>query len=190
MRYIIVDLEATCWKTGGGPDHMEIIEIGAVEMETADSPAGREFAAFVKPVVSPELSDFCRELTSIRQEDVDAAEPFWSVFHDFVAWIGDSDFYLCSWGAYDLNQFRKDCARHKMALPASFENHINLKREFSEQKGIKPTGMNGALKHLGLTLEGTHHRGIDDARNIAKIARLLLPQWEQREKGPATVNSE
>lgn len=178
MRYIIVDLEATCWDKGGSPDRMEIIEIGAVEMTSAGAEAGREFASFVRPVASPILSDFCKELTTIRQEDVDSAEPFWSVFPGFVKWIGDSDFTLCSWGAYDLNQFRKDCARHKFPLPESFEKHINLKREFSEQQGIKPTGMNGALKHLGLTLEGTHHRGIDDARNIAKIARVLLPKWE------------
>jgi inhibitor of KinA sporulation pathway (predicted exonuclease) len=30
------------------------------------------------------------------------------------------------------------------------------------------------LKRLGLPLEGTHHRGGDDARNIARIAAALL----------------
>jgi len=30
-------------------------------------------------------------------------------------------------------------------------------------------GMDQALKKFGITLEGTHHRGIDDAFNIAKI---------------------
>jgi inhibitor of KinA sporulation pathway (predicted exonuclease) len=29
--------------------------------------------------------------------------------------------------------------------------------------------MAGALKYLNIELEGTHHRGKDDARNIAKI---------------------
>jgi inhibitor of KinA sporulation pathway (predicted exonuclease) len=29
--------------------------------------------------------------------------------------------------------------------------------------------MAGALRQLGIPLAGTHHRGIDDARNIAKI---------------------
>ncbi|MDF2697512.1 MAG: Inhibitor of the KinA pathway to sporulation, putative exonuclease, partial [Labilithrix sp.] len=31
-----------------------------------------------------------------------------------------------------------------------------------------------ALEHAGLTLEGTHHRGIDDARNIARLLPWLL----------------
>ena len=34
--------------------------------------------------------------------------------------------------------------------------------------------MQKALDKIGLPLMGTHHRGIDDARNIAKIAEILL----------------
>lgn len=181
MRYVIVDLEATCWKEGNNPDRMEIIEIGAVLLEAASGPVGKEFAAFVKPVASPQLSRFCTELTSILQVDVDNAETFSAVFPRFLEWIGDEPFRLCSWGAYDLNQFRKDCERHQIPLPASFENHINLKKEFSRLKGVTPKGMRGALEMMGIPLEGTHHRGIDDARNIAKLAQIILPLIEAEE---------
>jgi inhibitor of KinA sporulation pathway (predicted exonuclease) len=34
--------------------------------------------------------------------------------------------------------------------------------------------MAGALNILDIPLEGTHHRGIDDANNIAKILRKLV----------------
>lgn len=37
--------------------------------------------------------------------------------------------------------------------------------------------MKNALKNEGLTLEGTHHRDIDDARNIAKIFLKYFGQW-------------
>src|SRR5690348_5364087 len=119
MRYVIVDLEATCWETGTSPERMEIIEIGAVLMDSSAGPVSKEFGAFVKPMASRELSDFCTQLTSIRQEDVDQAEIFPVVFWQFVDWIGEQPFYLCSWGAYDLNQFRRDCQRYRMSLPAS-----------------------------------------------------------------------
>ena len=178
MRYVIVDLEATCWEKEARPDRMETIEIGAVMLENSTGPIQKEFAAFIKPVASRELSDFCIQLTSIRQEDVDAAEPFWAVFPQFVAWIGEGPFRLCSWGNYDLNQFRKDCERHKMTLPASFENHINLKKEFSRLRNVKPMGMKSALAVMDIPLEGTHHRGVDDARNIAALAQIILPQIE------------
>jgi 3'-5' exoribonuclease 1 len=182
MRYVIVDLEATCWEKGTSPDKMETIEIGAVLLETCSGPVSQEFASFVKPVASLTLSKFCTELTSIRQEDVDQADHFWAVFPRFVQWIGDEPFRLCSWGAYDLNQLSKDCERHRMELPQSFENHVNLKKEFSRLFDVKPTGMKRALAMMKIALDGTHHRGIDDARNIAKLAQTILPKVESLER--------
>lgn len=176
MRYIIVDLEATCWQTGSSPSRMEIIEIGAVRLDAPAGPPVAEFNAFVCPIVEPQLSVFCLQLTGIQQMDVDTADPFPYVLEYFLDWIGDDPFTLCSWGAYDLNQFRIDCARHKVPFPATFERHLNLKQEFARLHSRKPMGMAGALRHLGLPLEGQHHRGIDDARNIARIAQLILPQ--------------
>lgn len=32
----------------------------------------------------------------------------------------------------------------------------------------------GALQLLGIPLEGTHHRGVDDSTNIARILRRIL----------------
>jgi inhibitor of KinA sporulation pathway (predicted exonuclease) len=135
-----------------------------------------EFSRFVRPVKEPVLSEFCTRLTSIQQRDVDRAQTFPEVFSDFLAWLGPEEFSLCSWGAYDLSQFEVDCRRHSIPFPDSFSaHHLNLKRLFQERRGArKPGGMRQALSILGIPLEGQHHRGIDDARNIAKIARLLL----------------
>ncbi len=152
MRYIIVDLEATCWKEGTSPARQEIIEIGAMLMPTSNALPEKEFACFVKPIAEPKLSDFCIELTTVQQQDVDDADYFYGVFPDFIEWIGNEPFRLCSWGAYDLNQFRIDCNRHGLAFPESFEQHINLKKAFAEWKGIKPCGMKAALGILDLPL--------------------------------------
>ena len=179
MNYVIVDLEATCWEKGTRPQRMEIIEIGAVLLKSAAGSAVDEFSAFVRPVAERQLSEFCIQLTTIRQQDVDQADPFSVVFWDFLDWIGQEPFYLCSWGAYDLGQFRVDCDRHNIPFPDSFENHINLKKLFAQQHNTKPMGMAQALVHAGISLEGTHHRGIDDARNIAKLAQIILPVWEK-----------
>jgi inhibitor of KinA sporulation pathway (predicted exonuclease) len=157
---------------------MEIIEIGAVELLSAQAAPAREFSHFLRPVVERELSDFCRRLTSIQQHDVDTAEEFGVVFPAFLEWIGEEPFFLCSWGGYDVSQFRTDCARHGLTFPRSFERHINLKKAFGNLMNIKPTGMKRALTLAGLPLEGTHHRGIDDARNIARLANRVLPILE------------
>ena len=179
MRYVVVDLEATCWKGGEQPrEDLETIEIGAVLLAAPAGPVAAEFGAFVRPVVHPVLSEFCRQLTSIRQADVDAADPFPAVLRRWLTWIGPEPFTLCSWGLYDLNQLRHDSERHGLTLPPTFERHLNLKKEFSRVFRVKAYGMARALEVAGLTLEGTHHRGADDARNIARLATRVLPHLE------------
>ena len=42
----------------------------------------------------------------------------------------------------------------------------------------RPLGMKGALAMEDIPLEGTHHRGIDDARNIAKIFIKHFGKWK------------
>jgi 3'-5' exoribonuclease 1 len=176
MSYIIVDLEATCWEKGTRPGRQEIIEIGAMRFNERLLREPDEFSAFVRPLLHPILSRYCVQLTGIGQTDVDKAELFPEVFTDFLNWIGNGPFALASWGAYDLNQFRNDCRRHSLKFPKSFERHINLKKEFARLKGIKPMTMKAALRYLNVSLDGRHHRGIDDARNIAKIAQTILPE--------------
>jgi inhibitor of KinA sporulation pathway (predicted exonuclease) len=75
MRYIITDLEATCWENVRAPERMEIIEIGAVALASATAVVG-EFNRFVRPIAEPRLSAFCTQLTSITQADVDGADIF------------------------------------------------------------------------------------------------------------------
>jgi inhibitor of KinA sporulation pathway (predicted exonuclease) len=75
---------------------------------------------------------------------------------------------LASWGAYDRNQLSRDRHRHGIRLPFG-KGHLNIKAAFAERAGRPPMGMAQALRLCGLPLEGTHHRGIDDARNIAKL---------------------
>lgn len=180
MRYIVVDLEATCWETGQTPERMEIIEIGAVSLPSSSQPPNSEFQSFVRPVAEPHLSDFCKKLTTIDQASVDGADSFPDVFRRFVSWIGDSPITLCSWGAYDLEQLRTDCRRHGLEFPNLLKTHINLKAEYSSLFKTRRCGMAAALKQQKLSIIGTHHRGIDDARNIARLANIILPKWEER----------
>lgn len=176
MRFVIVDLEATCWDQEVDRSKMEIIEIGALILHDFEENTFDEFSRFIKPIVEPQLSEFCKRLTTITQEQVNNAEKFPTVFSEFLSWVGNDPFTLCSWGGYDLNQFKKDCASHKINFPQTFERHINLKKEFSRVMNVPPCGMSKALRIVKLQLEGTHHRGIDDARNIAKLAKIILPK--------------
>lgn len=180
MNYLIVDLEATCADDGSIPrTEMEIIEIGAVMVESGRFTPLGEFQAFVRPLRHPRLTSFCERLTSIRQADVDAAATFPAVLERFARWFGawPGTTLFCSWGAYDQRQLQQDCAWHGLDYP--LPEHLNLKTAFSQHQGIrKDLGMKQALARVGLTLEGVHHRGIDDARNIARLLPYCVEAGE------------
>ncbi|NWF58387.1 MAG: exonuclease domain-containing protein [Fischerella sp.] len=176
--FLIVDVEATCSNDNSIPRYeTEIIEIGAVMLNGDTWIIESEFQQFIRPVRHPHLTNFCTQLTTIRQEDVDAASTFPDVISRFKEWIYSFPNHIfCSWGDYDKNQFIRDCKFHNVPYPFSSE-HRNIKKEFSEYCGISQKfGMAQALQHLGIKLQGTHHRGIDDARNIAAIFRHMNTQ--------------
>jgi inhibitor of KinA sporulation pathway (predicted exonuclease) len=169
-HYLVIDFEATCCDRGTVPRHeMEIIEFGVV-MTDDDFRAVDEFQSFVKPVRHPVLTPFCTELTSIRQQDVDGAPTFPECIDAFKAWLSRyHDYAFCSWGDYDRNQLQQDCDFHRIANPISAP-HRNVKRLFSERQGLKKKyGLAEAITRSGQSFSGTHHRGIDDARNIASM---------------------
>lgn len=177
MKFLIVDLEATCWKTGSVPSKMETIEIGAVMLESENGPSTAEFTRFVRPLTNPVLSEFCVQLTSIGQSDVDAAETFPTVLQALETWASPAQpLTWCSWGAYDFKQLRSDCRRHGIGFPDWLRRHVNLKQEFATLTDGKPRTMKEALRAMSFPLQGRHHRGIDDARNIARLAAWILPR--------------
>lgn len=175
--FLVIDLEATC-----DTDHriskyeMEIIEIGAVLVDSATLKPVDELGTFVKPIRHPVLTKFCTELTTIKQSDVEDAPLFPEALAKLRALIGrhGGDALFCSWGDYDRNQLTQDARLHGVTLPFG-DRHLNLKKRFSERQNLpKKLGMGQVLQHCGLELIGTHHRGIDDARNIARVLPWIV----------------
>lgn len=181
----VVDIEATCWadRSIPGPNgeglvepRNEIIEIGAAMVGLPDLSAGGEFDVFVRPTLNPVLTDFCKMLTSIRQQDVDEAPLFPAALERFAVWIATfgskEDVLFSSWGRYDKNQFLLDCELHKVLFPFDDE-HLNLKNHAATRMGWKPRGVARMLGRLDMKFEGTPHRGIDDVRNIVRITNKV-----------------
>lgn len=174
--YLIVDLEATCCNTFSIPHkETETIEIGAVIVESVGLEIIDEFTVFVKPIRHPKLTDFCTELTTIKQADLEDAPTFPQAVGIFKRWFGQyENSVFCSWGDYDKNQLKREAKYHKISYPMG-EEHFNLKKQFSlALRTKKHYGMARALKTVGMSLDGTHHRGIDDARNLAKLMPFII----------------
>ncbi len=177
MNFIVFDLEATCWQNRP-PQTQEIIEIGALKFNEYSEYVDY-FSRFVKPVIHPNLSPFCTELTTIQQKDVDRADKFPKVIEDFQDWVEifDEDYLLCAWGDFDRKMLIKDCELHNME-PEWAESFIDLKAQYREIRRLRhPIGLKKALQLEGFGFTGTPHRGIDDAENTGKIFQKFFDEW-------------
>ncbi|NES82127.1 MAG: exonuclease domain-containing protein [Moorea sp. SIO2B7] len=170
----VVDIEATCWeaKPPSGQES-EIIEIGICTLDIASGKRLEKDSILVKPYCST-VSEFCTRLTTLTQEQVDQGIPF------VKACAILKDKYLshqrvwASYGEYDRNKFQKECKFRSVKYPFGVR-HINVKTLFAIMNCLpREVGMAKALELLNFNLEGTHHRGGDDAWNIAKILSKLL----------------
>jgi 3'-5' exoribonuclease 1 len=186
-HYVVIDLEATCCDDDSFPrDETEIIEIGAVLVDGPTLAPLSEFQTFVRPVRHRTLTAFCTKLTTITQADVDTAPRFPQAIAALAAFLKDRDALFCSWGGYDKNQFRRDAQRHRVSLPLG-ERHINMKETFSRRLGeSRQYGTGQALRRLGLSFSGTHHRAIDDARNIARLLPFVLGAQQAGARSPVS----
>jgi inhibitor of KinA sporulation pathway (predicted exonuclease) len=185
----VMDLEATCWcdkqppGSPAGPN--EIIEIGAVMVAMNGLKVEGEFNAFVKPVQNPTLSDFCKELTHITQEDVDRAGGFVAVHEKLVTWLGVcgvGSILLASQGLYDYRQLLKDCTYHGVPFPFRGD-HMNLKELVAFKMGWKKRGcgQKKALDRMGIPIEGAPHRAINDAKMATKMLQRVCYLGEEGE---------
>jgi 3'-5' exoribonuclease 1 len=172
-RIVVVDVEATCWKKGVFSRKKETIEIGAVLLLLdRDQSRWPEFQTFVRPQRLPRLSSFCRELTGITQENVDAAPTFPEALRLFVEWSQPVErVVLATWSRYDLWQLDLDLAAHglpKLAIP--FLDVKKLAARIVGAKSFEQTVRELAPDAVAMP----SHRAISDARRTALILNRLL----------------
>ena len=191
MNYIVFDLEATCTNTRQFPHtEMEVIEVGAVKYTIKEDTllVVDQFQSFVKPVIHPTLTDFCKQLTTITQNQVDRAFGFQQVLSDFHDFIDlRQDYTLCSWGFYDRKQLTLDCKYHNLPIEW-LEKHISLSHQYRKivtppNNKIKRYGVSSALEKEGLEFVGTPHRALSDAINIGRIFERHFGSWDFNDHG-------
>lgn len=179
----VLDFEATCWEGEPGKHKQEIIEFPSVLYELTEENQVKfisEFSKYVKPVLEPVLSKFCTELTGITQDKVDQSDPIEIVYEEHHQWLiantpPNSQIYIVTCGAWDLDiMLPKEISNKNLPYYSTYKRFINIKSEFEYIYKEKAYGMTNMLKYLNIQLEGRHHSGIDDTRNIAKILLKII----------------
>ncbi|KAI0639778.1 exonuclease RNase T and DNA polymerase III [Trametes polyzona] len=207
LRYLLVlDFEATCDDTHHvvPREEMEIIEFPTILYDIKEDKVEATFHEYVRPTLHPTLTQFCTNLTGIQQNTVDAASPFpevWQRFQEFLRTHGILDapssaaFLTC--GDWDLKTMLPLQLRHSGiteaftssgAVVPPFDRWINVKRSYKLCHRLRyAKGMDGMLRHANMELEGRHHSGIDDCKNILRLVRKLRRDgWNPKDDLPPT----
>lgn len=170
-QIIVIDIESTCWGYFDPTQISEIIEIGICQLNLKTKGL-LSSNIIVKPKLP--ISEFCTKLTSITQDFVNQGITFQEACLILEKEYKTRRHVWASYGNYDRHQFKKQCERERVNYPFS-DDHINVKTLFALTRSLtKALGMKEALELMEIPLEGTHHRGIDDAKNIAKILQNIL----------------
>lgn len=171
---LVIDVESTCWE-GPPPagQTSEIIEIGLCLLHLRSLERTDRRSIMVRPARS-DISPFCTQLTTLTASQVAVGVPLHEALRTLELDYGSRERLFASWGDYDRNQFRRNCADYGLNYPFG-PTHLNVKNLFAIAFGLaKEPGLPEACEHLGIPLEGQHHRGVDDAWNIANILATLL----------------
>lgn len=169
----VVDVEATCWEGEPPPGEVsEIIEVGLTTVDLASRERTGRHRVLVRPACSV-VSGFCTELTGLTRAEVDTGVSFARACELLAEEYHAATRPWASWGDYDRRQFRRQCEATGVRYPFG-SAHVNAKAVFSTAYGLrKQPGMAAALKIARLPPEGRHHRGEDDAWNIAALVLRL-----------------
>lgn len=181
---LVLDLESSCWKKDQDRysqqnicpkgQQSEIIEIGVTVIDVVSLTPTVKEGILVKPTVST-ISEFCTELTTLTQELLDKEGiTFVEACKILVEKYDSKNALFVSYGRYDQRMFESQCKSFNVEYPFGPE-HWNVKAMFAAAYNLKKeVGMAKALNIAKIPLEGTHHRGVFDSWNIAKIVVDLL----------------
>lgn len=178
---LVVDVESTCWElpeVKPDLDFSEIIEIGIAVVNIKTLKLIKNDSIIIRPQNST-VSKFCTKLTTLTQEYVDQGMTFQAAMAVLKRDYESENRTMVSWGDYDRKMFERNCKDYGCKYPFG-PRHFNLKNSFTMLHGLdREPGMDTALDYLGMKLDGTHHRGIDDARNIANIFINTLEEFRK-----------
>ncbi|KAM9329277.1 3'-5' exoribonuclease 1 [Gastrophryne carolinensis] len=179
----IIDYEATC-EEENSPDYIhEIIEFPIILVNTRTLEIEDTFHQYVRPEIKPQLSQFCINLTGITQDIVDQADTFIVVLQNVVDWMKAKElgtkykYAILTDGSWDMSKFLNiQCRVSRIKYPRFAKKWINIRKSYGNFYKVprNQTKLTMMLEKLGMIYEGRLHSGLDDSKNIARIALRML----------------
>ncbi len=171
-KVLVIDVESTCWEPPEfqpANEISEIIEVGIAVVNIDSLKIEENESIIIRPQKS-KVSKFCTKLTTLTQEYVDQGTTFQAAMEILRKNYDSQNRVFVSWGDYDRKMFERNCQDYGVKYPFG-PRHMNLKNSFAVLNALhREPGVDKAITDwMDFKMTGTHHRGIDDARNIANI---------------------
>ncbi len=173
-RLVVIDVEVTCWPGEPPPGEVgEIIEVGACLLDPATGDIAERSSVLVRPARS-RVSEYCTRRTTLTPEAVASGLSFRDACVLLERSYGARERAWASYGDYDRMQFERQCALEGVRYPFG-PSHLNVKTLGALVQGrAAEVGLLDALADFGLDFRGVHHRGGDDAWNVARLLDAVL----------------
>ncbi|XP_061850082.1 3'-5' exoribonuclease 1 isoform X3 [Colius striatus] len=151
----VVDFEATC-EEGNPPEFIhEIIEFPIVLLNTH----------------------------TLEIDIVDKADTFPQVLQNVIEWMRQRElgtkytYSMLTDGSWDMSKFLNiQCRSSRIKYPSFAKKWINIRKSYGNFYKVprNQTKLTIMLEKLGMNYDGRPHSGLDDSKNIARIAIRML----------------
>ena len=150
----------------------EIIEIGAVKIDSVTLDIVDTFQSMVRPSLYLEMHPKIYKITKIDMSETKRAMRFKSVIMNFINWIGDDNYIFCTWGSNDINELERNCKYHNISMEW-LQNYLDIQRYFGMKKQIGIVSLERAAKYIATETSEQYHRALNDALCASKILNYI-----------------
>lgn len=185
-NYLLVDFEFTTYTRPVGRPRAyfsEIIEIGAVLLDSESFKELGRYQSFVNPKFFPKQAKDSLAFCMITEKDMKKAVEFPEMVQKLAEMYAPGETYFVAWGDSDYKVLDTACKRYKIANPIRQEDYLDLAAAYKLMKGDNyTTGLKAATEEQNVDTAGLWHTAFDDANNTGKLLRKLVENGWTPEK--------
>tara|TARA_A100001037_G_C15152113_1_gene640074 strand:+ start:3794 stop:4381 length:588 start_codon:yes stop_codon:yes gene_type:complete len=180
---VLLDAEFTCWEDSlmtnwSDPSRPpEMIEIGMIAYDSVRKIELSSFTSLVKPRIHTTLSEYCRKILPITQDEVDRAPEFESVVPEIFDWLAtytQQESPTAAWGRIDRDHTASQSSRHGVVDPFGKRVHINIDELVKDSLGLSTQIEREDVRTtLGIKPVENRHRALADSADLIAFDTVL-----------------
>lgn len=173
------DFEFNCTDKRHQNNKLEIISVGMIICDEKNNVL-EEFKSYVKPTKAPKLSDKCKGITEIHQNDIDSAKDLETVCQEMLQLLLKYNLKVLSvWGSHDKLVMYNDAKLHKKAglqfesIEKVAKRIVNVQNTVTD---IFQLPRNPSLKKMADIFEinnSKEHDALEDAKTLSQIIYII-----------------